>query len=273
MKSIFSCLQFFVIFFIVSIAVTVASLRSGHVKSIKSTNAVPVQVSATNFQPNKIKVLPENYLNEGIPYLFNHMAGSHRELPVGLPITSEEIDFDMKKKVAFNMNVGKALDTLRRELPMVFVTSRGDLDFSIFANQITLIDGSQHIGHGKKIELSKSLYIAAVKSFRMAAAFSSIYPSVNVRKIEYDEASQAIKCLVNVILPDSVKVDGQSVWEGMFYFGLDQEGLINTHIFDRKIETLKPAPINVKAYPWLRAAGPTWSPELVGVGRSGRSLF
>jgi hypothetical protein len=141
-------------------------------------------------------------------------------------------DYDTKKKQNFNLNVGKALEVLRRELPMVFAVS--NLDFSVFSNSITVNDGKNSIG------MTKSLYTAAVKSLRMASAISSMYPSMNVKKIEYLEDSRTIQCLVDVVLPDSVRVDGQAVWEGMFYFGLDATGLINSHIFDRKITNFKP---------------------------------
>ena len=141
-------------------------------------------------------------------------------------------DYDKRKKQDFNLNVGKALEVLRRELPMVFAVS--NLDFSIFSNSITVNDGKNSIG------MTKSLYTAAVKSLRMASAISSMYPSMNVKKIEYLEDSRTIQCLVDVVLPDSVRVDGQAVWEGMFYFGLDPTGLINTHIFDRKVSNFKP---------------------------------
>lgn len=141
-------------------------------------------------------------------------------------------DYDLRKKRDFNLNVGKALEVIRRELPMVFAVS--NLDFSIFSNSITVNDGKNSIG------MTKSLYTAAVKSLRMASAISSMYPSMNVKKIEYLEDSRTIQCLVDVVLPDSVRVDGQAVWEGMFYFGLDPAGLINSHIFDRKISNFRP---------------------------------
>ena len=49
----------------------------------------------------------------------------------------------------------------------------------------------------------------------------------------------------------------------MFYFGLNDDGLINSHEFDRKISTNKPALINSQSkYPWLTAAH-NWSPELL----------
>jgi hypothetical protein len=160
------------------------------------------------------------------------------------------------KKANFYLNVGKALDTIRRELPMVFATS--NLDFSIFANSITVTDGNQN-----KIAMSRSLYAAAIKSVQMASAFSSIYPSMNLKKIEYIEDCTTIQCLVDVVLPDSVRVDGSAVWEGVFYFGLDTEGLISTHVFDRKISTLRPSsPISASSMPWLRA-GPQWSQDLL----------
>ncbi len=153
------------------------------------------------------------------------------------------------------LNVGKALEVLRRELPVVFVVQ--NLDFSIFSSQITVTNGNQN-----KLVMSKSLYTAAVRSMQMASAFSSIYPSMNVRKIEYVDDVKTIQCLVDVVLPDSVRVDGQAVWEGMFYFGLNDEGLIQTHIFDRKISNFKPQLTSVQSMPWLRRQ-PAWSADLL----------
>ena len=43
----------------------------------------------------------------------------------------------------------------------------------------------------------------------------------------------------------------------MFYFGLDENGLINSHIFDRKISNLKPSMIAPKLYPWMSSL-PSW---------------
>jgi len=161
-----------------------------------------------------------------------------------------------QKKANFYLNVGKALDTLRRELPMVFAIS--NLDYSIFSNSITVTDGNQN-----KIVMSRTLYATAIKSVQMASAFSSIYPSMNLKKIEYIEDCTTIQCLVDVVLPDSVRVDGSAVWEGVFYFGLDNDGLISTHVFDRKISTLRPSsPISASNMPWLRA-GPQWSQDLL----------
>ena len=31
---------------------------------------------------------------------------------------------------------------------------------------------------------------------------------------------------MNVILPDAVRINGEAEWSGMFYFGLDSNGLI-----------------------------------------------
>ena len=80
---------------------------------------------------------------------------------------------------------------------------------------------------------------------------------MNVKKIEYVEDCRTIQCLVDVVLPDTVRIDGQSTWEGMFYFGLDRNGLIETHIFDRKITNYMGKPIVSNSgmnYPWLQAA-------------------
>ena len=62
----------------------------------------------------------------------------------------------------------------------------------------------------------------------------------------------------------------------MFYFGLNNDGFINTHIFDQKISNFTPArPKLAPGYPWLRK-GPEWTPDLIkapslGCGREAHS--
>lgn len=154
----------------------------------------------------------------------------------------------------FNMKVGKSMEVLRRELPFVFFAT--NLDFSIFADEVIVSDGRS------RMAMQKSLYSTAVKSLKFATTFSATNPAMNVRKIEYVEDCSTIQCLVDVILPDSVRIEGSSTWEGMFYFGLDSHGLISSHTFDRKISKKTPSNLNVKSFPWLRS-NPQWSPELL----------
>lgn len=183
------------------------------------------------------------------PSIFHHLGD---ELPNRLTFDSNN---DSQKLATYNLNVGKALETLRRELPFVFALS--NLDFSIFAAYITVADGS-----GNKMSMPKNLYVTAVKSVQMAASFSSSYPSMNVKKIDYIEECGIIQCLVDVTLPDTVRVDGQAVWEGMFYFGLDKTGHIDTHVFDRKISSLGPKPqlATKTIFSWVRQR-PLWSSD------------
>lgn len=143
----------------------------------------------------------------------------------------------------FYLNVGKALEVLRRELPMVFVVS--NLDFSIFADSIKVTNENQ-----SNILMSKYLYIVAIKSMQMTASFSSIYPSMNINKIEYIEDCSTIQCLVHIVLPETLRINDQIVWEGMFYFGLDSEGLISSHIIDRKISNMTQLLYEEHKYHW-----------------------
>ena len=175
-----------------------------------------------------------------VPASYFPSLGDYQEQP-----TPEEME-DMKRKASFNMNVGKAMETLRNDLPLVFASS--NLDFSIFAEQITVTDHRSN-----RAVMPKSIYVAAVKSLRMAGALSTLFPSMNVKKIEYIESNGFIQCLVDVVLPDNVRVDGQAVWEGMFYFGLNEEGLIDSHVFDRQITSFTPQ-AQVSKMPWLRAS-------------------
>jgi hypothetical protein len=140
------------------------------------------------------------------------------------------------------LNVGKALDVLIRELPLVFAVQ--NLDFSILSSQITVINENQH-----SLVLSKEVYVTAIRGIQMASTVSSTYPSVRLRKIEYIEDIKTIQCLVDVAFSpnhfistviNNTEQQDTPVWQGMFYFGLNKEGLIETHIFDRKISNLKP---------------------------------
>ena len=171
------------------------------------------------------------------------------------PSTSLKDDLDNQKKASFNLNVGHAQEVLRRELPFVFVLS--NLDFSIFSPYITVADGNSN-----KMVMPKNLYATAVKSLKIAASFSSTFPSMNVKKIEYIEDSSAIQCLVDIVLPDTIRIEGQSVWEGMFYFGLDEHGLINSHVMDRKISNLRPSLKAAHAFPWVQSKS-MWSADLL----------
>lgn len=168
-------------------------------------------------------------------------------------------DYDAKQKQDFNLNVGRALETLRRELPMVFLTQ--DFDFSIFAPQVTVSDGN-----GNRLTMQRTVYAGVVKSMRLASSFSFVYPSMNVKKIEYVEDCTTIQAQVDVVLPDSIRIDGQAIWEGMFYFSLDHDGLIQAHTFDKKVSTMRPNGLSTSSYPWLRAA-PTWSSALIAQTR------
>ena len=138
------------------------------------------------------------------------------------------------------------METLRNQLPYVFSSS--NLDFTIFAEQITVTDHRSN-----RAAMPKSIYVAAVKSLRMAGALSTLFPSMNVKKIEFIEENGFIQCLVDVVLPDNVRVDGQAVWEGMFYFGLNEEGLIDSHVFDRQITNFTPQ-AQISKMPWLRSS-------------------
>ena len=144
----------------------------------------------------------------------------------------------------YTLNVGKALDVLTRELPLLFAVK--NLDFTILSSQITVVNGNQP----HSLVVSKTAYIGAIRAIQMASTVSSNYPSIHLRKIEYIEDIKTIQCLVDVAFSpnhfistviNNTEQQDTPLWEGMFYFGLNKQGLIETHIFDRKISNLKPA--------------------------------
>lgn len=150
-------------------------------------------------------------------------------------------DNDYTHNTEYILNVGKALDVLIRELPLVFALD--NFDFSILSSPITVINENK-----RTLVLSKEVYITAIRGIQMASTLSSTYPSIRVRKIEYIEDIKTIQCLVDIAPSSNQLISNvnnntaheHTLWEGMFYFGLDKEGLIETHIFDRKISNLEP---------------------------------
>ena len=166
------------------------------------------EVRPLHSQSSKFDV-PSNNVN--FPTTIDSLYHFHHDKrPYGF--TNKDDYEAFRKKASFKMNAGKAYDTLRRDLPLVFATSSSgmELDFSIFADNVAVVDGSKYVygGRDRRIEMTKSIYIAAVKSLRFAAGFSSTIPSLNIKKIEYVEDSKTIQCCVNIVLPDALKFHG-----------------------------------------------------------------
>jgi 4-hydroxybenzoate polyprenyltransferase len=143
----------------------------------------------------------------------------------------------------YRLNIGNALNVLHRELPLIFVLK--NLNFDIFSSQIMVVNNE------KKIHIPKNMYIASIKLLQTIASFSINRPEINVRKIEYIEDTKTIQCLVDIVLPKIIKSNWENKWEGYFYFGVNEKGIIKTHIFDRKISNLDVKHINVNPHHWL----------------------
>lgn len=175
---------------------------------------------------------------------FNKYVTTTRRPPTHqkcLPITPN--NHNDNHNTEYTLNVGRALDVLVRELPLLFAVK--NIDFSILSSQITVVNGNQP----HSLVVSKTAYIGAIRAIQMASTVSSNYPSIHLRKIEYIEDIKTIQCLLDVAFSPNHLISTvinnteqqTPLWQGMFYFGLNKEGLIDTHIFDRKISNLKPA--------------------------------
>lgn len=171
-------------------------------------------------------------------YVTTRRPPSHQKC---LPITPNNQNDNHNTE--YTLNVGRALDVLVRELPLLFAVK--NIDFSILSSPIKVVNGNQP----HSLVVSKEVYITAIRGIQMASTLSSTYPSIHLRKIEYIEDIKTIQCLVDVVSSSNQLMSTAThhteqqtpLWQGMFYFGLNKEGLIDTHIFDRKISNLKPA--------------------------------
>ena len=171
-------------------------------------------------------------------YVTTRLPPSHQKC---LPITPNNQNDNHNTE--YTLNVGRALDVLVRELPLLFAVK--NIDFSILSSPIKVVNGNQP----HSLVVSKEVYITAIRGIQMASTLSSTYPSIHLRKIEYIEDIKTIQCLVDIVSSSNQLMSTAThhteqqtpLWQGMFYFGLNKEGLIDTHIFDRKISNLKPA--------------------------------
>ena len=145
-------------------------------------------------------------------------------------LKDSRIENDPSLSNEYIVNIGNAIDVLHRDLPFIFVLKNPNFD--IFSSQIMVVNNE------KKINISKDMYIASIKSLQTIASFSRNSPKINVRKIEYIEETKTIMCLVDIVLPKLINPHIENKWEGYFYFGVNENGLIKTHIFERKISTL-----------------------------------
>jgi hypothetical protein len=104
------------------------------------------------------------------------------------------------------VNIGNAIDVLHNTLPFLFVSKT--INFNIFSSQIMVVNNE------KKINISKDMYIASIKSLQTIASFSRNSPKINVRKIEYIEETKTIMCLVDIVLPKLINPHIENKWEG-----------------------------------------------------------
>jgi hypothetical protein len=158
------------------------------------------------------------YYPKSIPYRLTNKVNRNR-----LFILKENNNCNSE----YILNVGTALDVLHHELPLIFVLK--NINFNIFSEQISVINGKN------MISISKPLYISSIKSIQAISTLSPTRSEINVRKIEYVEDEKIIQCLLEIITPS---FPSENKWEGMFYFGIDERGLIDSHTFDRKISNL-----------------------------------
>jgi len=160
-------------------------------------------------------------------------------------IENNQIENNQIENSEYLLNVGTALDVLHRELPLIFVLE--NINFNIFSQQINVINRK------KMISMSKPMYISSIKSIQTISSLSPTRSEINVRKIEYIEDVRTIQCLVEIITPRlTPSLANENKWEGMFYFGINEKGLIESHMFDRKISNLDNNKITyVNKIPWL----------------------
>lgn len=193
-------------------------------------------------------------LRNGPPFRSTLLIGEDRNNN----ISTVNMKYEEKKQRKFKLNMGRAIDKLRTQLPNFF--DRSELDFSIFANSIVVEDVSY-----SKLEVQKTFFISAIKTLRSAASISLINPSFKLQRIRYLEECRQIQCHVSIVLPDSVRVEGQAVWEGYIYFGLNDDGLVNSTIFDRRIPPVRPNSLLSNYFGWNFGKNPE-----VGFGTTSR---
>ena len=133
----------------------------------------------------------------------------------------EKLEHDMKRN--FTLNVGRAIETLRDEVPNMLSQP---MDLSIFSEDVMLTDRPGHA-----IATGKNQYAAFFATLRMARRLTLSSPTVEIKALRYlDWRSEiSVKFTITASAPlgmEPITFDAISVYK------LNDQGLIYEHRID-----------------------------------------
>jgi len=164
-----------------------------------------------------VNTLEETYMDQFIPLTENKSTKSTLSKEGGFVsdrVKKSPLNMICDEKQEFNLKVGKAIDTLKKDYPYILTESP---DFSIFHDDVEVVDPSGVTIHGKKNYETSFRVVHSVVAFFYCPESSGL-----TFRIVYDMARANIRISWNaVVIPKSIyggerntlHVDGISVYE------------------------------------------------------------
>ena len=168
---------------------------------------------------------------------FFHMSSSLQQQPLPpswsrtLPSTSlsgdsiaaarEKLEHDMKRN--YTLNVGRAIETLRDEVPLMLSEA---MDLSIFSEDVTLTDRPGHA-----IATGKKQYAAFFASLRLARRVTLSNPTVEIKALRYLDWRGEISVKFQITAAAPLGMEPLS-FDAVSVYRLNEKGLIDEHRVD-----------------------------------------
>lgn len=170
-------------------------------------------------------------LASGIPLLSKEDSSVETET-CAQPLTQENGDLPIviqqiaDERQEFNMNLGKAMDTLKKDIPEILRTAP---DYSIYHKEITVIDPS-----GVRLEGLEN-YKSSMAFFRSFIKFWFSASSRLQHRTVYDFCRSSIRVSWNLVLIPKIGLGRPVFLDGVSHYKLDPK---SGKIIEHKIENL-----------------------------------
>jgi hypothetical protein len=210
-------------FFLPQRTASFALVRARRCNGAITKNTAFITQEIPRGHPVNSKLFKDNYVASSImlPPSVTTQLGSYGLPDDTIAAAREKLEHDMKRN--YTLNVGRAIETLRDEIPHMLTEA---MDLSIFSEDVVLTDRPGHA-----IATGKRQYSAFLASLRMARRLTLSNPSVEIQALRYLDwrGEISVKFQITAAAPlgmEPISFDAISVYR------LNEQGLIDEHRID-----------------------------------------
>lgn len=203
--------------FLVNVSCTKAFQVGSSTRSLALSRGRPMSAAVAEDVQTETE---ENAVESSAGSVDEESSNSNQQLPMVIQSIADD-------RRIFQMNLGKAMDTLRRDMPEILHKRP---DFSIYDDSISLVDPS-----GVQLTGIES-YKSAVAFFQTFVSFWFSSKSGLQYRMVYDFARASIRISWNAVLIPKMPLGRPLYVDGVSYYKLDRSrGKINEHRIEKLV--------------------------------------